>query len=111
MPRRLLLIDDDESTRITLAALLEDEGFVVDEASDAEQVAPLLEQHQYSAVLLDWHLGAGSGAAVLPAINRIQPDARTVVITGERRDAEGAQSVFGVYQKTDEFDDLLQLLR
>lgn len=108
---RLLLIDDDESTRITLAALLEDEGFLVDEASHAGGVEPLLQGQPYTAILLDWHLGSTSGASVLPLIQKHQPAARTVIITGERRDAEAAQTVFGIHQKTDDFEDLLKLLR
>lgn len=108
--KRLLLIDDDESMQLTLSALLEQEGFVVSVAANERQARGLLLEGEYVAVLLDWHLERSSGARLLPPILEHQKNARVVVITGEPRDVEGTTGIHGIYQKTDDFTELAQLL-
>ena len=78
MTASILLVDDDESVRITLAALLEGEGFTVDAAeSYAGALACLAsEAARYDLVLLDQHLGDGEGSALLPQVRARQPASR-----------------------------------
>jgi len=108
---RLLLIDDDPSTRETLAALLEDEGYELELASNAEEALESLRTGRFAFVLLDWHLRDVVGSTLLPSIEEHQPAARTIVVTGEPRDVEGFPGIAGVHQKTDAFVALLRLLQ
>ncbi|MEO7034147.1 MAG: response regulator [Polyangiaceae bacterium] len=81
---RLLLIDDDEGNRVTLSALLEDEGFVTDVVASFAEAKRLLEtgDKQYVAVLLDHSLGDGYGTDLIPVIRKLQPNAKVVAMSG-----------------------------
>jgi two-component system response regulator RegA len=82
--QRLLLIDDDESNRITLALLLEDEGFEVAVASSVAEGASTLRSSttDWDAVLLDSILGDGQGCELVPLIRERVPRAKIVAVSG-----------------------------
>ncbi len=86
-PARVLLVDDDESVRITLAALLEDEGFSVELAgSSAEARSRISEGSRYDLVLLDQNLGDGLGIDLVPRLRAEVPMARIVLLSGVEAD-------------------------
>ena len=82
--KRLLLVDDDESNRVTLSALLEDEGYVVELAASFSEARQLLsaEAPRYDAVLLDHSLGDGYGSNLVPLIRRSLPKAKIIAMSG-----------------------------
>ena len=53
---RLLVVDDEESLRITTAAILEREGYIVDTASSGDEAIALLQKLEYDLVLTDLHM-------------------------------------------------------
>jgi DNA-binding response OmpR family regulator len=81
---RILLVDDDESNRLTLSALLEDEGFLVDLAASFAEAKELLEAAPpaYEALLLDHSLGDGYGSNLVPLIRRVLPNAKIIAMSG-----------------------------
>src|SRR5689334_10985593 len=79
---RLLVVDDEESLRITTAAIFENEGYVVDTASSGDEAIDLLTAADYDLVLTDLHMEAGEGLAVLNEIRRNAPLTISVVLTG-----------------------------
>ena len=79
---RLLVVDDEESLRITTAAILEKEGYLVDTASSGDEAIALLEQKDYDLVLTDLHMEGGDGLSVLNQIRRHSPLTISVVLTG-----------------------------
>lgn len=79
---RLLVVDDEESLRITTAAILEKEGYLVDTASSGDEAIALLEQKDYDLVLTDLHMEGGDGLSVLNLIRRHSPLTISVVLTG-----------------------------
>ena len=79
---RLLVVDDEESLRITTAAILEKEGYTVDTASSGDEAIALLEQKDYDLVLTDLHMEGGDGLSVLNQIRRHSPLTISVVLTG-----------------------------
>lgn len=81
---RFLVVEDDDSNGVTLAALLEDEGFVVDLArSVAEARAHLLdEDSSFDVVLLDNDLGDGFGTELVPFIRQQSPESAIVLMSG-----------------------------
>lgn len=79
---RLLIVDDEESLRITTAAILEKEGYAVDTASSGDEAIALLEQTDYDLVLTDLHMEGGDGLSVLNQIRRQSPLTISVVLTG-----------------------------
>ena len=79
---RLLVVDDEESLRITTAAILEKEGYTVDTASSGDEAISLLSDHDYDLVLTDLHMEGGDGLSVLNQIRRHSPLTISVVLTG-----------------------------
>lgn len=79
---RLLVVDDEESLRITTAAILEKEGYAVDTASSGDEAIALLAQKDYDLVLTDLHMEGGDGLTVLNQIRRHSPLTISVVLTG-----------------------------
>src|SRR5690349_20478734 len=79
---RLLVVDDEESLRITTAAIFEKEGYIVDTASSGDEAVDLLTKADYDLVLTDLHMEGGDGLSVLSQIRRNAPLTISVVLTG-----------------------------
>ncbi|HXC68460.1 MAG TPA: response regulator [Pyrinomonadaceae bacterium] len=79
---RLLVVDDEESLRITTAAIFEKEGYIVDTASSGDEAIDLLNTTDYDLVLTDLHMEGGDGLSVLARIRRHAPLTISVVLTG-----------------------------
>jgi signal transduction histidine kinase len=79
---RLLVVDDEESLRITTAAIFEKEGYIVDTASSGDEAINLLNTADYDLVLTDLHMEGGDGLSVLTQIRRHAPLTISVVLTG-----------------------------
>ena len=83
--RRALVVEDDPGTRALLKAMIASMGgFEVDEAADGEQAIQLLDDEEYSVILLDIVLPKISGTAVMEHMHRTNPSAleRVIVVTG-----------------------------
>src|SRR6476620_8678599 len=72
-PARLLVVDDEESLRITTAAILEREGYIVDTASSGDEAIALLQKLEYDLVLTDLHMEGGDGLSVPSQIRQHSP--------------------------------------
>jgi signal transduction histidine kinase len=79
---RLLVVDDEESLRITTAAVLETEGYTVDTAASGDEAISLLGLADYDLVLTDLHMEGGDGLSLLSQIRRHAPLTISVVLTG-----------------------------
>lgn len=77
---RILVVDDERDLVITLAALLRDEGHVVDGAYSAQDALTTVKQFNPDVVLLDIALPDGSGYAVAEHIRRRYGDKRPMLI-------------------------------
>ena len=79
---RILVVDDEENLRITTAAILENDGYIVDVAASGDEAISLLENSDYDLVLTDLHMEGGDGLSVLAQIRRQSPLTISVVLTG-----------------------------
>jgi signal transduction histidine kinase len=79
---RLLVVDDEESLRITTAAIFEKEGYIVDTAASGDEAIDLLSKSDYDLVLTDLHMEGGDGLSVLNRIRQQAPLTISVVLTG-----------------------------
>jgi len=107
------LVDDDEGNRVTLAALLEDEGFEVDVAASFTEAKSLLEgaPPSYLAILLDHALGDGYGSDLVPVIRRALPTSKVVAMSGSVGADRIRQRADGDLPKGLHFPDFLNRLR
>jgi two-component system response regulator RegA len=81
-PESILLVDDDEAFRDTLARALERRDFVVHKAHDIHSALTLAEQHTPPLGIIDLCIGDESGLQVIEALNSRYPGMRLVVLTG-----------------------------
>lgn len=110
---RLLLVDDDEGNRVTLSALLEDEGYVVDLAASFSEAMQLLEAGPplYDAVLLDQSLGDGFGSNLVPVIRRSLPNTKIIAMSGSAAIEQAGSAVDARLPKGLHFPDFSSRLR
>ena len=71
--RSVLVVDDDEMNRLTLAGLLESEGYRACTAEDGYQALEALEDQEFDAVLLDILMPGIDGLEVL---RQVKADSR-----------------------------------
>src|SRR5262245_29004330 len=112
--KRILLADDDESIRLTLSVVLEDEGFHVDvAASFREAFAALVSADSpYDFVLFDQHLGDGLGTDLVPVVREKMPAAKAILVSGSIEDTVAARlGVDALVLKGAAFPELLAVLR
>jgi len=79
--RRLLVIDDEESHRLMLRAVLKEEGYQVAEASDGPEAIRAVEQETYDLILLDLRLQTMDGLETLAEIRKISPLVPVIIMT------------------------------
>lgn len=82
MADTILIVDDEESIRDTLRAVLEDEGFVVDTVASGEECIAALGRQSYGCILLDVWLGGIDGLQTLAELRDMGADAAVVMISG-----------------------------
>jgi CheY-like chemotaxis protein len=91
--RSVLLVDDAESVRMTLEALLDDSGWRVFQAGSLEEARALLRDDvRVGLAVLDLNLPDGRGTELMPLLRALQPPPRVVLMSGEATSpVEGAE--------------------
>jgi CheY-like chemotaxis protein/anti-anti-sigma regulatory factor len=79
---RILVVDDEENVRITTAAILEQEGYEVDTASDGQEALSKVRGGDFDLVLTDLRMEGLDGNALLQELCTKHPNVVTVVLTG-----------------------------
>ena len=78
----ILVVDDEESIRKTLTAILEDEGYVVDTAENAKEAIEKSNTRFYNIALVDIRLPDMEGTKLLAAMRETTPKMVKIVVTG-----------------------------
>ena len=109
----ILIIEDDESNRITLCALLDDEGFKIVEAASLKEARERMRVPgaDFGLILTDQHLGDGLGSDLLPEMRERFPRAKVVLISGSVRPDDLPEGMDALLPKGTEFTTVLSLLR
>ena len=84
MRPRILVVEDDPTTREALRRVLELEGCDLDLVGDGEKAVGALAQHRYDVIVLDIALPKMSGTDVMEYIASSTPEVLTsiIVVTG-----------------------------
>jgi ActR/RegA family two-component response regulator len=80
---KLLFVDDDESIRKTLPVILTSAGFDCTTTASVSEAISAIKDQQFDILLSDLNIGEpGDGFIVVGAMRRLQPQARTFILTG-----------------------------
>jgi len=78
----MLVIDDEESVRKSLALVLKDEGYAVDVAENGEEAIKKSKANFYNLALVDIRLPDIDGISLLPQLRETVPKMVKIIITG-----------------------------
>jgi len=81
MDASILIVDDEETIRLSLKEALSDDGFTVFEAASGEEAIKLVRSKGPDLMLLDMKLPKASGIEVLKQAKKIQNDIVVVILT------------------------------
>lgn len=79
---KILLVDDDETIRTTMIAILEDEGYDVDSAPNGKEAIKKTQEQTYNLALLDIRLPDMEGVELLGRMKDSIPRMRKIMVTG-----------------------------
>ena len=79
--RRALIIDDESGVRQSLGLILEDEGYEVATAADADQGLRAAQAERFDVVLCDVRMPGRGGLEILEQLIAAQPDATVLVMS------------------------------
>ena len=80
---RILIADDEEGIRLTLAQALSLDGYTVEAAADGQEALERLAAAAYDVVLLDLWMAPVNGLEVLQAARAKDPRAVVIILTGQ----------------------------
>jgi len=79
---RILIVDDDESIRKVLAAVLEENGYMIDAAEDGKEAIEKTDKNFYNLALVDIRLPDIEGSKLIAMMRETTPRMRKIIITG-----------------------------
>ena len=78
-----MFVDDEEGIRLTLPAILEDEGFAVSVAATVPEALEMIGREQFDILLTDLNIGGpADGFTLVSAMRQMQPNAAAFILTG-----------------------------
>jgi two-component system, NtrC family, response regulator HydG len=78
---RILVVDDEESHRIMLRAVLQEEGYEVAAATDGPEAIRAVEQEPFDLILLDIRMTTMDGIETLTEIRKVSPFVPVLMMT------------------------------
>ncbi|MBB5060731.1 CheY-like chemotaxis protein [Granulicella aggregans] len=91
---RVLLVDDNDAVRMSVAGVLEHSGFEVVTAANAHGALGLIASQKFDVLVSDLHMpNAGDGLTVVSAMRHSNPKAVTIIFSGYPRMKEAAAAI------------------
>lgn len=112
--KRLLVVDDESSHRMMIQAVLQDVGWLVEEAENGKEALRILKDSRPSVVLLDMRMPGMDGQETLAKILELQPGLPVIMLTayGTVDTAVGAmkRGAYDYISKPADNDELIAVL-
>lgn len=80
--KKFLILDDEESIRQSIAAYMEDEGYIVFQAASGEEALEIVQKHPIDEAVVDIRLPGIDGNTFMIEARKILPELKFVVHTG-----------------------------
>jgi len=111
----ILIVEDDQDLRESLATALRDEGYHAIAAQDADEAIASVKAHKVNIVFMDICLPDMNGVEVYKAIKKIRPTATTVMMTGffvqDLVNAAISAGAYDILYKPFTMDDILKVIK
>lgn len=112
MKRRILYADDDETSRLSIARLLEQEGYECVAAADGLVGGHFLREQEFDCGISDLNMLGNANMEFLAAVPKLQPGVPMIIVTGypsiESATAAFQLPVVAYLTKPLDFDELLR---
>ena len=112
---KIMVVDDDPGMRVTLEAIIEDEGYDVVAVEDGDAAIELAKKTHFGLIFLDIKLPGINGVEAFREIKRVSPDTVVVMMTGFSLEhlvvealEEGAYAVVYKPLDLDQITDIIQ---
>jgi DNA-binding NtrC family response regulator len=89
----ILVVDDDQEVRKTLASILEDENYLVETAENGKKAIRICEKTSFDLALIDIQLPDMKGTELLNILKVIQPRIVRIIVTGHPSIENAVKSV------------------
>ncbi|MCS7314826.1 MAG: response regulator [Bryobacterales bacterium] len=83
LPRRILVVDDDDEARLALRRMLEEAGFDVLEAPNGRVALGICRSHPLDVVITDICMPEQEGLETIQALRREFPRVKLIAISGQ----------------------------
>ncbi len=94
MMTKLLVAEDEDVLRMLIVDTLEDEGYVIDEATDGLEAIELIEKNQYDLILVDYMMPGLTGIEVIEKVRTMEEknDTLIMMLTAKSQQADEEQA-------------------
>ncbi len=111
----ILVVDDEKSIRVTLAAFLHQSGYSVETAGDAAEALEILQTKPMDVLLTDIVMPQYSGLDLVENVRKTQADIQIILMTGDPSVETAVQAiqegVFDYLSKPVRKQDLIQVVQ
>jgi len=91
--KRILLVDDEDDFRQTIAKRLKKRGIIPEEAATGEECLSILEKESMDVVVLDVKMPGMNGVEVLCHIRKKYPKTEIILLTGHATTNDGVEGI------------------
>jgi CheY-like chemotaxis protein len=109
MKLRVLVVDDDDNSRMVIGRLLSSKGHTVDECASAASALEHLSAVHYDVLVTDLVMPVMNGVELTRAARELQPGMRCVITSGYRR-TEGLPEEVAWLRKPIDIEQLVTLV-
>ena len=82
---RILVIDDDDTVRLSVRLALEDADHLVEDAADGEKGVAMFRENPADLVVTDIFMPEKEGLETIDEIKRLRPETKIIAISGGGR--------------------------
>ena len=90
---KVLIVDDEEEYRETMAERLEVRGYMVEKAENGIDALEKIEHANYDAIVLDFMMPGMDGLETLKRIRAQRPDLQVILLTGHATVKSGVEAI------------------